>query len=236
MYMTRSIHEEENEQVVNETIERYGVEWELQRVLPDVYTEAMDAETKSNCFSIFPSESNGNGVFLAHFALKKAPTLETQEDPVIDSSETLNNEENNVTTKERKPRLSKSIGKSKPLDALVKIKKLPKHVIRSIERLSIPRISVEGIPQILKNIKSDEIKDNDLREKILVDSFSSLKMGKSMTLTDENTKNTDEIDIAIFGISLKKFYSPRTEALKVMEQENVWLRQKFPVPNPRPWK
>ena len=40
MYMTRSVHPEENEQVVTEVLERYGIDWELSCVLPFICSDS----------------------------------------------------------------------------------------------------------------------------------------------------------------------------------------------------
>jgi hypothetical protein len=139
MYITRSVHDEENEQVVLETLDRYGVEWGLQRVIPELVTDPEFARESNRCLTILPSETTGNGIFLAQFSLKK-PAVEEEEEPVVDAMETMSIGEIEHTKTKQTKRNNKSADKHMlgRYQSMI-LKKIPKHVVRAVERLSVPR-------------------------------------------------------------------------------------------------
>jgi hypothetical protein len=223
--MTRSSHEEENEQVVMEVMERYGVQWEFQRILPEMCTDPMYIRESNHCLTIFPSEQNGNGIFLAQFVLKKPPIPE----PIVTlpktNSEILCETKFDHSSKDLL-RYSKSAGRYISTPSLTKPKKLPKYIIRAVERLSVPR-RVMG--EVIGNRKKNGDIDDDRARDDLECSMESLKISRTSISSGFDTKFTGgNIDISIFGISLKKFYTPRAEALKIIK-DDIWMRNKFPV-------
>ncbi|KAI8906764.1 S-adenosyl-L-methionine-dependent methyltransferase [Gorgonomyces haynaldii] len=115
LYMTRSTHVEENDQVIGETLDRYGVEWEL------------DHLTDQSTLHIQPSLENGNGVFLGLFKRKTIhPPPEEEELEELTIEEIHEKHE-----KKRKPKqkMSKKVTES--------VERLSKKVTESVERLSI---------------------------------------------------------------------------------------------------
>eukprot|EP00842_Homolaphlyctis_polyrhiza_P001041 jgi/Hompol1/1938/HPOL_001410-RA len=157
MYITRSIHPEENEQVVQETLDRYGVEWEMSCVLPSIVVDRLHDYEIDECLTIHPSEQAGNGVFIACFqkkAVHKTDADSDTEDGVqrrisslnitdLDShAKHLGNKDAtaaNANRQEntRRKRRTGSANKSKPR-ITAKIK-LPKGMSETIQRLSVPR-------------------------------------------------------------------------------------------------
>jgi 16S rRNA C967 or C1407 C5-methylase (RsmB/RsmF family) len=77
VYVTRSTSEVENQQVVEEILDRHGVDWQLQCVMPDIVQHAEEGES-SECLNIPPSQEYGNGVFVAHFMKKNVPVHEDE--------------------------------------------------------------------------------------------------------------------------------------------------------------
>jgi 16S rRNA C967 or C1407 C5-methylase (RsmB/RsmF family) len=81
VYVTRSTSEVENQQVVNEVLDRNGVDWELQCVMPDIVQHTEEGKS-SECLNIPPSQEYGNGVFVAHFIKKNIPIREEKVEEV----------------------------------------------------------------------------------------------------------------------------------------------------------
>jgi 16S rRNA C967 or C1407 C5-methylase (RsmB/RsmF family) len=86
VYVTRSTSEVENQQVVNEVLERNGVDWELQCVMPGIVQETGAGES-GYCLNIPPSEEYGNGIFVAHFMKKNIPVREEEVEEVASDAE-----------------------------------------------------------------------------------------------------------------------------------------------------
>lgn len=82
VYVTRSTSDVENQQVVNEVLDRYGVDWELDCVMPEMVLETQDQY--GDYLQILPSEEQGNGVFVAHFRKKNVPLYEAESAEEID--------------------------------------------------------------------------------------------------------------------------------------------------------
>ncbi|KAI8807660.1 hypothetical protein BJ742DRAFT_854100 [Cladochytrium replicatum] len=66
VYITRSIHRQENEEVIEEAMDRFGREhWKLTCVLPDIVSE--EQHEYEECLTIRPTPESGNGVFVGAF-------------------------------------------------------------------------------------------------------------------------------------------------------------------------
>ncbi|KAJ3083683.1 hypothetical protein HK102_000952, partial [Quaeritorhiza haematococci] len=117
VYMTRSIHPEENEQIVSHVMDRITVAkltgnvavksgispnpfstakgvWELTCVLPEIVIERQHEYEYEECLKIRPTEE-GNGVFIAHFHRELSVPKPPEETPAADAEA-----ENTETTAE----------------------------------------------------------------------------------------------------------------------------------------
>ncbi|KAJ3221782.1 putative methyltransferase nsun7 [Clydaea vesicula] len=106
IYSTRSTRQEENEQVVEDIMNRFGVEWELNCVMPDM-TQNLEDHEYEECLALKPTES-GNGIFIAHFQ-KIASEVEVAVQP----AEINQNEEAFVAPTEMEPAVKTTLRKSK---------------------------------------------------------------------------------------------------------------------------
>ncbi|KAJ3251106.1 hypothetical protein HDU77_006135 [Chytriomyces hyalinus] len=130
--------------------------------------------------------------------------------------------------------------------------KLPKNLELSVNRLSVPRRPTflhdesgdtsGGIRHTVHRTKqtkaihrhdSKGVQDDDL---LGSDNEDHANVDDAL----EGGGGFDEVDINIFGVSLKKFYEPRAHAVREMKIQHIQpidtLRWRYPVPNPRPWK
>ncbi|KAJ1342402.1 hypothetical protein BSLG_003027 [Batrachochytrium salamandrivorans] len=250
MYMSRSVHPEENEQVIQETLDRYGVEWEL--CFP--YRE---------CLVVHPSEQTGNGVFLACFQKKPSHIIPEDTDNVDPDS--ISRRVSDLTISEMDSQMKEGVETTPSVDAKTKKKrknsaqrqgkvrttaymKLPKGLSESVNRLSIPRAiqlerkqhRIEQLNQHQKLKTHDERSKNRLVHSDPAAQIEECSSGKEDNQMDDLHEQMDLgsrgsvygyqcNDISIFGSSLTKFYGPRMEAIKKLEAQEDDLRWKYPI-------
>lgn len=220
--MTRSSHCEENEQVVDELLERYGVEWELQEILPEFYNEKLSSES-AGCLTVLPSENNGNGVFLAQFRLKKLSIPAEEEVAVETGAEDFNIVELDGAIKKR---ISTKTRQATPMKPIV-FRRIPKHIKRSVKRLSIPR---RLMGEVIVTPKQHRQSVAEERIESVRSSLSHLRVRPDTGAeTDAELDIGEYIDIGIFGMSLKGFYGPRAEAMKMIKNEEISMKWGYPV-------
>ncbi len=94
VYITRSGHREENEDVVRECLLRFGAAWELSCCLPNIASastsieaeggaEAQEGAEYAECLKVAPSDLDGNGIFVACFSKKPTPALTHAEEGAV---------------------------------------------------------------------------------------------------------------------------------------------------------
>jgi hypothetical protein len=210
LYQTRSTHAEENEQVVIETLDRWGVEWKLNCVLPDIPVDNEKENEIEECLTIDPSTGKGNGIFIAHFQLKP-PKVEPERHRV----HTQHTEHMTVGELEEqveqvmKPKRKK---KERKRGELLKFK-LPKQLRSSVNRLSVPRLStIDQKHQII-------VKKDHKKEKVPI--AVSEKVAAVPVVLERTPSQQAEFDMAVFGLSLSKFYGPRADALKQLQLKKM---------------
>jgi 16S rRNA C967 or C1407 C5-methylase (RsmB/RsmF family) len=229
LYQTRSVHSEENEKVVNETLERWGVEWKLNCVLPDVSQDEKE-DTIEECLTIEPSTLKGNGIFIAHFQLKpketKKPEAEKHRIHTQQTEEmTVQELEHQLVEVIKPKRKKKERKRGEPLKI-----KLPKQLRYSVDRLSVPRSFVldqkEKEIKIKKESSKFDIVDSKFEKKTTLKVFE-----EAPTEVKQKDANQD-LDVAVYGISLSKFYGPRALALQELNLKKVLTKPKrwiYPV-------
>ncbi|KAJ2994941.1 hypothetical protein HDV02_001170 [Globomyces sp. JEL0801] len=225
LYMTRSTHSEENEQVVQETLDRYGVEWKLECVLPDIPSDRREDDI-DECLTINPSDQTGNGIFVANFKLKPPPPEKTinelQHIEVQQSQLTINDLDRkedfkSVTRRKRKSIIRK---KGEPLKVF-----LPKQLRESVTRLSVPRISVLPEAKDIKLHQQAQFKHESSSKHLPLTKYpSSLAEEFDTSNTAENEDSIPKADITVFGVSLENFNKPRSVAIEVMKAKQVPLK------------
>ena len=202
------------------------------------------------CLTIHPSPSLGNGIFVANFQLKPlvTETIHRQEDPTTLAKRLS---EQNIADLEKgvdavKPKRKKKQGRKK--GEMLKIK-LPKSLRASVDRLSVPRIfQVEKKQGFLerKHTIYDSLGKPISRPGTTKDSSD---VNGSVDLTEAQVENMkveegDDLDrqfadLGVMGISIKKFFGPRADALEKLHKQQTSLNQlrwTYPVPNPTVWK
>ena len=229
-------------------VDRYGVEWRLTCVLPDIPSDKIQSEQDiEECLTIKPSKETGNGLFMANFQLKPlVQEVHRQDDPETiakklagQSISALEKEQIDVKPKRRKKSQARKKGE------MLKIR-LPKALRASVERLSIPRLFSAGREKFeLIKKKSGLNKKKDSRQDIkLVDHQNYISDGiENNVLTSEIYKNNESfassVDITVYGNSIKAFFNPRNDAIEALKRQNKSMqkiRWSFPVPNPTVWK
>ncbi|KAH6581589.1 hypothetical protein BASA61_009008 [Batrachochytrium salamandrivorans] len=182
MYMSRSVHPEENEQVIQETLDRYGVEWELSCVSPIVVAEEINSIEMSECLVVHPSEQTGNGVFLACFQKKPSHIIPEDTDNVDPDS--ISRRVSDLTISEMDSQMKEGVETTPSVDAKTKKKrknsaqrqgkvrttaymKLPRGLSESVNRLSIPRaIQLERKQHRIEQLNQHQkLKTHDERSK-----------------------------------------------------------------------
>ncbi|KAJ3148353.1 putative 28S rRNA (cytosine-C(5))-methyltransferase [Geranomyces michiganensis] len=255
VYVTRSINADENEQVVREALESVGDVWELACVLPEVPVLTNEDYELEECLKILPSESTGNGIFIASFQhIPPEPeTLETDEQPDAALEK--------PRRKRRKPHVRQK--------GELFLPRLPKALAASVNRLSVPR----GLGRSLGQTRtSDEGSLNKSRdgggaassgEEIARGSGVPAAEGGSLSPKTKAARRSQyQTAIGVLGISLKEFYAPRDAAVKRMGAEDFVrtpsmarivpypvghasqhsinsaeeIKPYGQVPNPKPWK
>ncbi|KAJ3275849.1 putative 28S rRNA (cytosine-C(5))-methyltransferase [Terramyces sp. JEL0728] len=223
LYVTRSTHSEENEQVVEETLDRYGVEWRLVYVLPDIPTEKEKDDEIEECFTIRPSNNTGNGIFMANFQLK--PPKEEEKEAHEKLSTRVS--QLNINQIEEQPDLTITQRKRKSFVRKRGDKlhlQLPKLLKESVTRLSMPRAlskSLGGSKSILIEKQLQSVRHNP---KPVSKEAPEKEIANNSAAGEPSLEGQD---IGVFGVSLQKFYGPRTEALKAIEKLPREIPQKL---------
>ncbi|KAI8927514.1 hypothetical protein BC831DRAFT_452189 [Entophlyctis helioformis] len=249
MYITRSTHPEENEQVVQETLDRYGVEWELSCVLPNIIVDHFHDYEMDECLTVLGTS-------------RRVSDLNIHE---------LHEQDADHGDKGKKKRSSKTRQRNSKVRITANIK-LPKAISESVQRLSVPRTmqielkKKQQLELLQRERKMMLDRANAVPVRMLVaeglarvkrtgrttgrrwrtgrDSTAWLKSGggggsmeslEGRSTVGSRARRTEYADISVFGVSLAKFYGPQLDAIKRLQAEND-LRWSYPVPNPRPWK
>jgi hypothetical protein len=208
-YISRSTFSQETTEVAELAIDRYGVDW---KVYPFF-------ENEDYC-QIEPDIDNGNGIFIAHFGLKSAvielEAEELQNLSICDLEATELVTPTRVVRKKRPPKIEKSRPSLR----------LSRQLRNSVKRLSAPRqFIVDGAAAASIKKEKEGSKSSVVDQEITISTDAKID--------NDAQKAFEEMDIGIFGISLKRFYHPMAEALALIEKSKP---SAFPVPNPRPWK
>jgi hypothetical protein len=225
LYQTRSAHPEENEHVVGETLERWAVEWRLNEVLPGI-AAGNDISYIEECLSIKPSTTKGNGIFIAHFQIKPLEVKELEpEDNCIFRCDSILSSINDLQNQNETVPKSKGKKKERKRGEPLKIK-LPKQLRSSVNRLSVPRITsleLKGDAKVINGILKNETES------------AARTTNKLETIVPEKLESQEEIDISVFGLSLKKFFGPRASALKQIHaqksvpEQSRWIYPVFAI-------
>ncbi|KAJ3373954.1 putative 28S rRNA (cytosine-C(5))-methyltransferase [Kappamyces sp. JEL0680] len=242
LYVTRSIHSEENEQVIRDTLDRYGVEWRLSCVLPDIPSDQeLTEQDIQECLTIHPSEKCGNGIFIANFQLKPLVVeVQRQEDPAVLAKRL--SEQNihaieaavvEVPVRKKKP---KPTGRKRGEHLKIR---LPKLLRESVERLSIPRMfKLEKKVSLVSEKRSSVVGATTAAAEESAQSLAIPVGAPDPKPATAPKKVFSDTEITVFGMNVEKFYSPRKEALDLLQKKEQVskARWKFPVPNPSVWK
>ncbi|KAJ3268833.1 putative 28S rRNA (cytosine-C(5))-methyltransferase [Borealophlyctis nickersoniae] len=265
MYITRSTHSEENEQVVEEVLDSVGGKWELSVVLPDVAVQRMADYEFEECFKIPASETTGNGIFVACFHR----TPPTPKDPTPTSSEAGDDDlaarlsethlhgggHTKPTRKKRRDSTKRRKSYRGSVDANGKPKWAPpplsKALSESVMRLAAPRGSRGSVTNLVATSAETHVRKSRTRLNGGGDTAAEDEGGDVTGQSEEQTGEGGgqrrrgsrsgeevEVDLGVFGQSLKSFYKPREIAMRSIKDPAVLTMPKwiYPVPNPRPWK
>ncbi|KND03793.1 uncharacterized protein SPPG_08917 [Spizellomyces punctatus DAOM BR117] len=244
LYITRSVNAEENEQVVRETLEAVGDKWELGCVLPDVAVERTEEYELEECFKILPTESTGNGIFIAsfHLAPESPPTPEevSEDNPQFVSLEDVQ------AGDAVKPRRRKRKATRRNASNTLSMPRLSKALTESVNRLAVPRGRSQADMLARRQSKPVTHGTRDANDKEDAegeinddpDNSETRTEGRKQQISVVNDKaEMYKADISIFGLSLTSFYAPRDAAVKTLGNKPLnkpkWT---YPVPNPRPWR
>ncbi|KAI8610454.1 S-adenosyl-L-methionine-dependent methyltransferase [Chytriomyces sp. MP71] len=261
LFVTRTLNGEENEATVNEFLDMNKEDWELNCVLPDIIvTRDYDWEIE-DCLKIKPTNT-GNGVFVACFTRIVTSESESEADTAAQdlANLALNDADKKGPLKRKKKKKTKAAadapapGKrhsfkkmnSESRDSLLSLSgpgaaKLPKSLEVSVNRLSVPRkpsflIDDERVAPV-RRVRKVAILRHD--SKGLQDEEAEVETEEEEQERKERQAALD-MDISIFGVSLKKFYEPRVHAIREIKIQHIEPavpnRWRYPVPNPRPWK
>lgn len=203
IYTTRSLHSEENEQVVEETLDRHGVEWKLACVLPDIPSEKINDYEYDECLTLHPEAIKGNGIFIAHFTLKPLEITKTEEIHRTMASVAEMSLADIETDEPRKSSKKREGGRKKGEHLRIK---LPKKLRESVERLSAPRIYFDQVRPSVNTISSKITEIQAPR-------------GTPVTTLEQNHKSS--FDIEAFGKSLKEFFVPKQQAMLSIDQKKL---------------
>lgn len=204
LYITRSTHKEENGQVVEEVLDRYGVDWTLWPVVGN------NSQDQSEDFEeTFPLPTgSGNGTYLAQFRLKKA--IKEKEEEIERHRQSLAEMSVlDLETKIPKRRSSKPAEKFIPQAAL---KRIPKNIVVTVERLSVPkRYMGEVVPPVKRTIFASSSKKFKSEHSSIAEPRSDDDIIKKLT------------NMSLFGSNLSKFFSPQAEALEKIKLKHLEL-------------
>ncbi|KAI9199691.1 uncharacterized protein BJ171DRAFT_570263 [Polychytrium aggregatum] len=243
LYITRSTHQEENEQVVEEIMDRMGATWELSCVLPEIINERTEEYEYEECLKISPSDS-GNGVFIA--CMQKVPeeTVESSDEEVeeLDDAPGADTaaDQPKVHHAEgvalpRRKRLVKLHSKSSQDTIVVEPAKSGKAPRLSktkasrttlVHRVGSKTSSLERLSTEKRPSKVSSKLDNDDDDDATPPQSNSPEMPAQKTrrlrkrvslygqVMDDNGEYIFDPAFGIFGCSLKRFYAPQADALK----------------------
>ncbi|KAJ3151516.1 putative 28S rRNA (cytosine-C(5))-methyltransferase [Geranomyces variabilis] len=257
IYVTRSINAEENEHVVQEALEIVGDVWELACVLPEVPVLATEDFEFEECLKILPTESTGNGIFIASFQhIPPEPEVPEQDD-----------QPEAVLEKPRKKRRKPHVRQKGEFF----LPRLPKALAASVNRLSVPRGLGRSLGQTRTSDEGALNKSKDSGVSAVGGSGEEIagvipaaEGGPLSPKAKPSRRSQYQTAIGVMGISLKEFYGPRDAAVKRMGAEDFvrtpsmarvipypvghhqqhWIdrpvvQESKPygqIPNPKPWK
>ncbi|KAJ3041729.1 hypothetical protein HDV00_008817 [Rhizophlyctis rosea] len=262
VYVTRSVHSEENEQVVEEALDRLAGVWELACVSPEVAIPRTADYEFEECLKIPPAQTTGNGIFIASFH-KLPPTPPSPSPPPSD----IHDEGiQNVNLREQKRRKSRFRRRRESnVNAAIARKRfsdvsdakpkwapppLSKSLSESVARLAAPkgRTSISDATTSRRvsgptaaaaaekgvRRRSDDVDPDEQEGDEQTSEIPQKKRGSKAAADDDEGF---EIDMAVWGNSLKGFYRPREIAMRSIGADVVVRpRWRYPVPNPVPWK
>lgn len=227
--MTHSTFQEENEDVIKDTIDKFGnEEWILECVLPSFASECLSDSDLTDCLRISPSK-DGNGVFIACLKRIKQEEEEVEDDAAVRQSVTFKSDSQRTLVDETGKKKKKKKSKKNAGDDAKNGRNLIKVQRQLVKRLSQPRKSEEQLDTIdAKSRQKSRSKSTLLEKGKSVDSVA--------TESEETESQLVQIKVAseftIFGVGLKNFFAPREMAVNEIKQTQ-W---RYPVPNPTPWK
>ncbi|KAI9343907.1 S-adenosyl-L-methionine-dependent methyltransferase [Zopfochytrium polystomum] len=240
LYVSRAFGPEENEYVINDTSMSVGGQWGLSCVLPDIVLHKEHDWEHEECLTIKPSVEEGNGIFVACFSrISVKPEL-----PIEDAPEAIEATQSRAENAQVAPRRRKGLkhaqeqetkgargSKGKRDSAVVSNFRLSKAQSMSVARLSAPRRLVESLAESLPRLSKATQKTDILRR-------DSKHIAESGDLIDEqddekiaaNDKSDDiDMDLGVFGTTLKSFYAPKTVALNHIRANPQIQRWSYPV-------
>lgn len=199
-------------------------------MLPDIPNQRISSEHEiEECLAIQPSDQTGNGIFIANFKLKPNKVDEANKEENLDAKiSTMNILDlekplHSVTKRKRKLPAQRKKGEKLKIH-------LPKQLKQSVERLSVPRASIQeskSIPQTPKK-SSSAVSLQGIQQDTTDD--ENYDIPKAIPIgDDEDAPPHLTADIGVFGTSLKRFYNPRSQAIKLID--NTKLLQ----PQPSRW-
>jgi hypothetical protein len=191
---------------------------------------------------------DGNGIFIACFSKIPPPPPPVPELPLALETREVTEEPGQERTKKHRKKKVKDVSTTVSLKIKSKtarsLPRLSKSLALSISRLSIPRKSyVDALhPSKSKMLRHDskfEYRDkggftsseDDEEENVEEGEGGGerrrgrrLKVRKLKSKTGSITDGEEEfgdIDIGVFGVSLRKFYEPKITAIRQMDQKNI---------------
>ncbi|KAJ1551306.1 hypothetical protein HK096_001495, partial [Nowakowskiella sp. JEL0078] len=240
IYITRSTQKDENETVITEILERFGEDWELSCVLPNIEADQQLDYEFEEILKIHPDES-GNGIFVSYFQKKIHPTINNE---TIEHEErqknidVLNSDYNKEFSKPKTKISTKRISKHKILDSK---EKKSKKVVR-VEKKKLSKKTVEAIDYLVS--KQNPLKIQRRKSEPKINNYET-EFDSSNTESDENVigisekkirqekikkkkKNFMESDeLEVMGLSVSTFYAPQIEALKQITSTGGQIPKEF---------
>ena len=187
---------------------------------------------------------------MANFQLKPL----VQETHRQDDAETVAKKlaEQSISSLERGAVLERPKRKSKPTGGRKKGEplkiRLPKTLKASVERLSIPRLFSAGREAFERkrslSQKSFVVSKQSSHTEVAKDegvngNNEEYPQVQNDIIPSASIEGENNVDIEVYGVSLKKFFNPRNEAIEVLKKQpesTQMMRWIYPVPNPRVWK
>ncbi|KAJ3128101.1 hypothetical protein HK098_005155 [Nowakowskiella sp. JEL0407] len=256
LYITRSIQKEENESVVDDILETSCNDWDLSCVLPDMISEKKFEYEIEDCLKIRPSDS-GNGIYIACFQRIVHPASEKsdsetdtqQPDLPIDPNSTKETKKSTKKHRKQKSTPTKSQiepGKLEPERKVEKglkkkkstteiVKKLPKHIAESVERLLSKSYHRET--RRLQKKKNKSFNKKESKESLNTDTHSDTEASEddnpnkqkrqSRKKGTHKSEEEEKHDLEVLGLSMSTFYAPQIEALKQITSAGGQIPKEF---------